>query len=367
MPATPPATLPEVAIIILNWNGGRDTIECLDSVFQLNYRPLDIIVVDNGSTDTSVETIRGYCSGTIEVSSPLSPQVRQAAPVPCIDFSADEAMDEQIIRSRLPASLEKRSVILIQSPENSGYAKGNNLGIRFALRALSPDYILILNNDVIITDSSLLYRLVSHCEQDPGIGVITPLIRSPDGSIERTCTRSLPVFADFLFVHSFLGQKIFRENRIWKRYYHHNYSFDAPGEFDVISGAFMLFRSDALQEIGLFDEETFLYWEEHIAGWKLKDCGWKSVLFPQAAVIHKGESTINTFNLKSWARYWSIRSEFVFIAKYSRLNVLERGIITTTLAFEACLALLLASLRPGRKEYDAHCELRILKFLLLHR
>jgi len=367
MPANPPAPLPEVAIVILNWNGARDTIACLDSLLQLNYRPLHIIVVDNGSTDTSVENIRGYCSGTIEVSSSLFPQVRQAAPVPCRDFSADEAMDEEIIRSRLPASLEKRSIILIQNPENSGYAKGNNLGIRFALRALSPDYILILNNDVIITDSSLLDRLVSHCEQDPGIGVISPLIRSPDGSIERTCTRSLPVFADFLLVHSFLGQLIFRETGVWRHYYHYDYTFDAPREFEVISGAFMLFRSEALKEIGLFDEETFLYWEEYIAGRKLKDCGWRSVLFPQAAVIHKGESTITTFRLKSWARYWSIRSEFVFIAKYSHLNILERGIITTTLAFEACLGLLLASLRPGRKEFDAHCELRILRFLLLRR
>jgi GT2 family glycosyltransferase len=168
-------------------------------------------------------------------------------------------------------------------------------------------------------------------------------------------------------VHSFLGQLIFRETGVWRHYYHYDYTFDAPREFEVISGAFMLFRSEALKEIGLFDEETFLYWEEYIAGRKLKDCGWRSVLFPQAAVIHKGESTITTFRLKSWARYWSIRSEFVFIAKYSHLNILERGIITTTLAFEACLGLLLASLRPGRKEFDAHCELRILRFLLLRR
>jgi len=362
MPVNSPAALPEVAAIILNWNGAQDTIGCMESLLRLTYRPLRIIIVDNGSTDGSVETIRRYLEGI--GTEPVQGQPSDA-PVPFLEFTTEEAGGRENLHPGPQASGGTVSIVLIRNPGNSGYARGNNLGIRFALRAFSPAYILVLNNDVTLPDPLLLNHLVSLGEEDPRIGVMSPVVRSPDGSIQRTCTRSLPRLMDFLFVYSFLGQRVLRENRFWRKHYHYDYQFDVPREFEVISGAFMLFRTAALRVIGLFDEDTFLYWEEHMAGRRLKDLGWKSVLVPRETAIHRGESAIHSFGLKSWARYWSVRGELIYLARYSGLNLPGRVLVRATLFLEACLGIVLAAMGTG--QFDARCELRILILLLLPR
>ena len=163
----------------------------------------------------------------------------------------------------------RHKLILIKNNENYGYARGNNIGIRFALDILKSEYILILNNDVILNDREVLDKLVESASRDNRIGAVSPVLKSTTGEIQRTCTGNTPGFLDFIFVYTFIGQRLFKENRILKRHFNYDYAFDRPKEFGV-PGRFL----HSVQEPGdcrrrPFDENTFLYWEEHIIGSKL--------------------------------------------------------------------------------------------------
>ena len=118
---------PRVAIIILNWNGLDDTIACLQSVSNVRYNALEIIVVDNGSSDGSVETIHK-----------IFPEVQ-----------------------------------IVANASNLGFAEGNNVGIRQALDR--TDYILLLNNDTTV-HPDILHHLIPVVEEDPSIAVAGPVI-----------------------------------------------------------------------------------------------------------------------------------------------------------------------------------------------
>ena len=119
---------PKVSIIILNWNGWEDTLECLKSLYQITYPNYNVIVVDNGSTDNSPEILREI--------------------YPEID--------------------------IIENKENIGFAEGSNVGIRYALNR-GADYILLLNNDTTV-DPEFLTELVEAAEENPDVGILGPRI-----------------------------------------------------------------------------------------------------------------------------------------------------------------------------------------------
>ncbi len=350
--------MPRVAIIVLNWNGWTDTIQCIESIHRLSNADYDIILVDNRSSDDSIENIRRYCKETGRAGVPDNTTIY------LFELFEDEGgRSEPNLSSYLHQDSCQR-MILIKNHENYGYARGNNIGIRFGLNVLKSDYILILNNDVIIGDRMMLNKLLESAESDSSIGAVSPVLRSTNGEVQRTCTRNLPGFLDFIFVYTFIGQRLLKENRIWKSHFNYAYSFDRPAEFDVLGGSCILFRSQAIAEIGLFDENTFLYWEEYIIGCKLAGHGWKSVLRPDAEIIHKGESCIENLNLRSWARYWAIQSELYYIDNYTSLNPIGRFAVIAALLLEAILALVDTIFKGKRSRFDKEYELKMISVLL---
>ena len=128
---------PMVKIIILNWNGWQDTIECLESIFQISYPNYQIIVVDNGSTDGSAAKIRDWAEGK--------------------------------------GIIENNKLVLIEQRENLGFARGNNVGIRYALDRRVADYILILNNDTVVAPDFLTH-LVENLEKCPRAVLAAPQV-----------------------------------------------------------------------------------------------------------------------------------------------------------------------------------------------
>jgi len=349
--------MPRAAIVVLNWNGWADTIQCMKSIHRLSDARYDIILVDNHSDDDSIENIRRYCEGTGRAGVPDNTTIH------LLEIFEDGAGRSELGLSSYLRQDPCQRMILIKNHENYGYARGNNIGIRFALNTLKSDYILILNNDVIIEDKEMLNKLLESAEGDSSIGAASPVLRSTNGEVQRACTRNLPGFLDFLFVYTFIGQRLFKENRIWKSHFNYDYSFDRPKEFGVLGGSCILFRSQAIAEIGLFDENTFLYWEEYIIGCKLAGHGWKSVLLPDAEIIHKGESCIKNLNLKSWARYWSIQSELYYLDNYASQNVVKKSIIRAALLMEAVLALLDTMLKGKNSTFGREYELKIISLL----
>jgi GT2 family glycosyltransferase len=119
---------PKVSIIILNWNGLKDTLECLRSLKKINYLNYEIIVVDNGSSNNEKDIIEKYY-----------PEIR-----------------------------------IIRNSTNQGFSRGNNIGAKLALEN-KPDYLLFLNNDTIVTPD-FLKELVNFCQNNQDVGCAGPLI-----------------------------------------------------------------------------------------------------------------------------------------------------------------------------------------------
>ena len=185
---------PKVAIIILNWNGWRDTIECLESVFRNTYPNYQVIVVDNGSTNASIEKIKAWAKGEQEVLTPepihplyhLShPTVKK--PIPYIYYTREEAerggnfiLEEKVtkewqeqrkINSKELNPTTSYPLIFIQTGENLGFAAGNNVGIRYYAFKKDYGYILLLNNDTVV-EQSFLEQAIEIAEKNNKIGII---------------------------------------------------------------------------------------------------------------------------------------------------------------------------------------------------
>jgi GT2 family glycosyltransferase len=163
---------PLVKIIILNWNGWEDTLECLESLYQINYPNYDIIIVDNDSEDESITKIKEYCEGKIKVKSPFYTYNPNKKPIDIIEYS--ETDYDYINKVELLNNDSNTKLILLKNNKNYGFAEGNNLGIKIALKS-EPDYILLLNNDTVV-DEDFLDKLVDVSENNDKIGVVGPII-----------------------------------------------------------------------------------------------------------------------------------------------------------------------------------------------
>lgn len=145
----------KVYIIIVNWNGWKDTIECLESVLRNDYPSYQVIVCDNGSHDDSLGNIKRWATGKLEngvlPSNPLYsisfPPVRK--PISFIEYTREEV---DAVRNVNPTDAR---LILIQNAANLGFAGGNNVGIRYALDRDDFRHVWLLNNDVVIKPDAL--------------------------------------------------------------------------------------------------------------------------------------------------------------------------------------------------------------------
>jgi len=157
---------PSVSIIILNWNGWSDTVECLESIYHLNYSNYQVIVVDNNSSDDSIRKINDYARGNLEVKSNFFKYDPTDKPIEIVQYSGKNT--EQ---AKFPTY--KKQLMIIENKKNYGFAKGNNIGIKYALKNLNPDYILLLNNDTVV-DKDFLRILVQEGENNSETGLLGP-------------------------------------------------------------------------------------------------------------------------------------------------------------------------------------------------
>lgn len=166
-------TMPRVSIIILNWNGWEDTIECLESVYQITYPNYDVIVVDNGSKDDSLQKIRAYTRGEIVPESPFYSYCRENKPIELIEYAANEIARDGGKKINYSQKIKSKSLILIKNGKNSGFAGGNNIAIQYALKSLNTDYYLLLNNDTVV-HPDFLSELVQGVIQEKVVAITGP-------------------------------------------------------------------------------------------------------------------------------------------------------------------------------------------------
>ena len=164
----------KISIVIINWNGWEDTIECLESLFQIDYVNYQIVIVDNGSEDSSVQRIKEYFNGQISIASPFIHKHSDNHQSQVTEYDLDEINNDQA-QVRNGNVKAPGQVFLIKNDKNYGFAEGNNIGIRFALENLHPEYVLLLNNDTFV-ERDFLDNLVEVAENNKRIGVVGPKV-----------------------------------------------------------------------------------------------------------------------------------------------------------------------------------------------
>ena len=250
---------PMVLLVIVNWNGKQDLLECLSSIYKLQY-PRDkyrVLVVDNASKDGSQETVSMYYPG----------------------------------------------VCILKNKENLGYVKAVNQGITYGLRT-GMDYIWIFNNDVVVEENSLK-RLVEVGQYDKNIGVIAPVIYS----------YSNPELIDNI------GYKInYWTGRLKKMKYGRDV-FCSPNEkianVDSVLGCANLIKSSVFKKIGMYQTIYELYFEETDFNVRAKKNDFRVVVVKGARVWHKNASTMNKFIFRK--AYLLLRNLFFFELLNARL------------------------------------------------
>lgn len=246
---------PKVSIIMLNWNSYPVTRDCLLSLRKMSYPNFEVILVDNGSHDSSPEEL----------------------------------------------SRDFPEVEMIRNPRNLGFAAGNNVGIRKAL-GRGTDYLLLLNNDTVVAPN-FLCELVRVAESDPSIGMLNPKIYffEPADRIWYAggVCRPWRVFP----IHLGLRKR-------------DDGSYNQTREVSFTTGCALLIKAELVRKIGLLDEAFFLSFED--ADWSMRAsrAGFKQFYVPSSVIWHK-DSYDTTRNLgHAGKNFHTMRNSILFARKY---------------------------------------------------
>lgn len=264
-----------VYIILLNWNGWKDTGQCLESVLRSDYPNFRVIVCDNQSTDDSMQQIKDWAEGKLivdekineKLKSLISPPIKK--PLAYVHYTQAEAEEGGKNDDK------KIPLVLIQNDCNAGYSGGNNVGIRYALKK-NADYIWLLNNDTVITNTTLkelLYRVKS----GENLGLLGTLIYHASEPSK---------------IQAYGGGKIMKVLGVDQFAY-------SPGVIDYVSGTSLFIKREVIEQVGLLDEKFFFYWEDVDYSRRVLEKGWKLGVASNAIVYHKFSTSVGGQSLKS--------------------------------------------------------------------
>lgn len=259
----------DLALIILNYNSADDTIACIGKLIEFD-QPYHIIVVDNQSTDNSLMQI------TAAVGS-------------------------------------YKNIDIIQSKNNGGYSAGNNYGIRFAKEKYHVRYVAILNPDVLIPDINVFTRLLDVLERNERVAVIGASVINAENEYNPNLSCwNIPSSKDLVLDHFLLNRRKFKSR---------NFKLieKAVAQVECVAGCFFIARLEALENVGLLDENVFLYNEENILGIKLKKAGYIEAVALDVFYIHnhKYKRTVDvSFRKKIQTTSNGYRSRKYLCSKY---------------------------------------------------
>lgn len=294
---------PQVTVIIINWNGWKDTIECLESLYQINYSNYDVIVVDNNSQDKSLDKIREYAQGKIPIKSDFFQYNLDNKPLKIKELTNKESESSEIIKNGFKELKSDDNLILIKNSENYGFAEGNNIGIRFALKFLNPDYILLLNNDTVVI-RDFLKELIYTGEKNKEIGILGPKIYyydEPDVIWSAGCK---------------ISWKLARGIQIGTNQPDHG-QYNEKKEVEYVSGSAFLLKREVINKTGLMDKDYFLYFEESDLTLRANQAGYKSLYVPNAMVWHKVSRSGGGIS-KPIGLYYITRNRWIFMKKWAK-------------------------------------------------
>ncbi|MDP2902556.1 MAG: glycosyltransferase family 2 protein [Methylovulum sp.] len=294
-----------VYVIILNWNGWIDTIECLESIFQLKLIQFKVIVCDNASNDNSLDKISNWADGVLNarktefINMPLA-----IKPIQTIKISRSD-VEYAIVDQNTPP------LILIDNTENLGFAGGCNVGVRYALKDLQCSHVWLLNNDTVV-DENALEEMIKMCNLNPSIGICGSQVRYYHApNIIQTLGGKLNTW--LCTTHTLFGGKDAAS------------IITQPTEIDFVPGASMLVTRQWLEQVGLMSEEYFLYFEEIDWAERGKNIFNLAVCI-KSIVYHRGGASIGNPSESGErgmrSEYYLLRGRLMFAHKFYRSRLL---------------------------------------------
>lgn len=264
-------------ILVINYNDYPTTIQFIENV--KNFKCLDyIVVLDNCSTDDSFSKLKAYENDLIHV---------------------------------------------IQSEKNKGYAYAINYGAKYLMKIFGDCNIIVSNSDIIIKNEKTILDLI-HSKNDE-MAILAPIINE-HGKLDRGWKIPSPIqdsLMNLIYLHRFLKPLFL--------YYNDDY-YNGKNlvEVEAVTGCFFMIDSKHLEEVGFFDENTFLYYEENIIAKKLKDKDLKTYIDCNACVIHNHSVSINK-SLNRLNKYVQLKkSQYYFQTVYNHANIFERFLLKLT-------------------------------------
>jgi GT2 family glycosyltransferase len=261
-----PTASPEISVVIVAWNASHYLELCLDSLAKdPPRRSMEVLVIDNASADDTIE----------------------------------------MVESRFPW------VKLIKSKENLGFAKGNNV----AIRQCRGRIIALVNPDVIVFPGCL-DALADFLDENPKVGNVGPRVFNPDMTQQSTCRRFPTLWNNFCSATHLEG--IFKGRRFFAGEHMFYFPHDRTLPVDVIVGCFSTVRREAFDEVGLLDEDLFMYGDDVDWCRRAWNAGWEVVFYPGARAIHDRGKTTAPFPVhfavaqqRSVLRYWTKHHTFL--------------------------------------------------------
>ncbi len=227
----------DLSVVILNYNTRELTRMCLTTLYasRLEAYTMEVIVCDNGSSDNSLDMIRESF-----------PDVR-----------------------------------IIDNKKNLGFAAGNNPGIRNA----RGRYVLLLNTDTEMPPDTLA-AMIRFMDRHPKAGASTCKLLLADGSMDPACHRGFPTpWVAFTYLSKL--EKLFPRTKLFGEYHQGYKDLSSAHTVDCIVGAFFLVRNEVIREVGLLDEDYFMYGEDIDWCYRIRQAGWDIWFNPAVTMLHK--------------------------------------------------------------------------------
>ncbi|TCV83438.1 glycosyltransferase family 2 protein [Sulfurirhabdus autotrophica] len=260
---------PSLGVVVLNWNGKSDTLACLSSLFQCTYRHFYVYVVDNASSDGSVEAIREQFG-------------------------------------------DKHNLTVLESGGNLGFSGGNNVGMKQAV-ADGMRYVMLLNNDTEV-DAAFLEPLVNTMESDSGVGVVTSKIYFAKPS------NKLWFFGGFMDRNTGLGGPVGGQVEDVGQFNH-------LVECDYATGCALLTSAELIKKIGVLDDDYFYLCEDADFCFRVSDAGYRVVAVPESIVWHKVTASLAGGEESPFRLYFRARNQMMLVAKNKKdFRLIKHGL-----------------------------------------
>jgi GT2 family glycosyltransferase len=257
----------ELSLIIVNWNVEEYLRKCLNSIFDHPPKTdFEIIVVDNASTDNSVK----------------------------------------MIKEEFPL------VKLIANAENVGFSKANNQGYAIS----SGKKIFFLNPDTIVPKGSI-EELMNFLNNAPSASAVAPKLLYPDGTLQPSVLRFPTISA--MFVRTIFVEGLWPNNPITRSYLMHDFDYNSAIEIDQPMGAAIMVKRDILEKVGLFDEASFMFFDEVDLCYRIKKAGYKIFFTPSAQIIHHLSKSVNKWGVMNLSKNWTKSRNHFFRKHYGVL------------------------------------------------